>query len=307
MLPYISVYFIHIGLSVWQVGILRSLEPILTFIGSPLWGAFADRYSKHRLATSIAISGAGVVYFIFLFVPLMTGVSPDSLLQEVTENCAEDTTDWNNYHLMCDDAALVDRQGVWNDARGSNVSLECTDMCAAGMLSKNHNSKFSSCLREVGGWKCSPCPGTENRPSADIPKGTLTLYGISCPSPTGYSVIGGAENVTEFDIQPSVQRTEKNISSSCLQSACCQCATKNFPNPRQGITFAICIVFSMLGVAFNCNTLMFFDSLTMELIKGKSEWSLGLYQYFRQNISQIRTKCILFCHIFLYGIDPFIS
>ncbi|XP_041458774.1 major facilitator superfamily domain-containing protein 6-like [Lytechinus variegatus] len=273
MLPYISVYLIHIGLSVWQVGIIRSLEPVLTFFFSPLWGGVADRYSKHRLATSIAIIGAAVAYFIFIFVPLMTGVSPDSLLQDAAENCSADTTEWNisdGHDGMCDDAVIVDGQGVGYDESKIDVLMGCTEMCA-GMPSSNHGNHAGMvgyCLRRDDGWDCSPCPETENRHTEDIAEDSMTLYGISCASSQMVDLVTtGSGNKTVL-LPSSVRHTENNV-SMCQRSACCQCETKRIPTPRQGVTFAICTVFAILGVVFNCNILMFFDSLTMELIKGK--------------------------------------
>ncbi|XP_071511639.1 major facilitator superfamily domain-containing protein 6-like [Diadema antillarum] len=279
MLPFISVFFIHIGLTVWQVGLLRSLEPILTFIFSPLWGTLADRYSKHRLATTVAIAGAGILYFTFLFVPAMTGVHPDSLVADVARECPlqagiEDqglvcANELSNDHLM-------HRRSIRGDARNttnSSSTAECTELCEAGKEARRsvRDGNLVICFGQDEEVACHKCAGTSVEDTAD---GALIVFSVVCPSGNGRDSDGYSANFSDSNTGTSSpalvpDHLLTNVSNSCQQLACCQCVRENLPNPRKGATFAICIFLGILAVSFNCNILMFFDAFTMELLKDR--------------------------------------
>ena len=277
MLPYISVFFIRIGLSVWQVGILRALEPLLTLVCSPLWGTFADKYSKHRPATTVAICGAGIFYFLFLFVPLITGVSPEDLVVDVSEVCPNNFQ-FHHYSSFCKNSEFGDEPTAETiapfDTSTHTSSGECEQLCAAIRGVKGHSDEkpgYFLCEAESSGkFTCSHCASEKQTAHKGENKSSVA-YGLSCSQvySTGVSDYNSTHGGTEI-ISSLVPHVQNNVSNSCHQSACCQCTRRHVPNPRQGTTFAVCIVLAILAVAFNCNILMFFDAIAMELLKGES-------------------------------------
>lgn len=67
LLPYIPLYYQHIGLTGEQIGLLMGLGPIVLLGSGPLWGAIGDRFNLHRWLLPIASAGAIVPIF---FIPL---------------------------------------------------------------------------------------------------------------------------------------------------------------------------------------------------------------------------------------------
>lgn len=59
-LPFVPVYMEQLGLSSFQIGIVRTVQPVGTIIACPLWGAVADRFGIHRklVITGIVIGGS---------------------------------------------------------------------------------------------------------------------------------------------------------------------------------------------------------------------------------------------------------
>ena len=49
LLPFLPVYFRHVGMSAYQVGLLTGIKPFLRFCSAPFWGSIADALSQHKL------------------------------------------------------------------------------------------------------------------------------------------------------------------------------------------------------------------------------------------------------------------
>ncbi len=58
--PYAALYFISIGLSGGQIGLLLALNPLIGFLVQPLWGFISDVHHLHRRALIFACSGVVV-------------------------------------------------------------------------------------------------------------------------------------------------------------------------------------------------------------------------------------------------------
>ena len=75
LVPYITLYYLKIGLGGEQIGLITGLGPIVLLIASPLWGAVGDRFNLHRrllpLATAGAILPALIIPFTTQLVPLI--------------------------------------------------------------------------------------------------------------------------------------------------------------------------------------------------------------------------------------------
>jgi PPP family 3-phenylpropionic acid transporter len=80
-MPFIPLYYRHIGIPNDKVGLLGAITPAITFIVSPLWGALADSTGRHKeimlltfIGSVVARSGLGLIngkssiVYIFLIV-----------------------------------------------------------------------------------------------------------------------------------------------------------------------------------------------------------------------------------------------
>ncbi|CAN0300157.1 unnamed protein product, partial [Ectocarpus fasciculatus] len=58
MLPYLPVYYRHLGLSEHEIGSLGAISPVVTLVFGPLWAAIADRYQiqKSLLVVTFLVS-----------------------------------------------------------------------------------------------------------------------------------------------------------------------------------------------------------------------------------------------------------
>jgi PPP family 3-phenylpropionic acid transporter len=60
MYPYLPVYYQSLGLRLDVIGLLGALSALAGLIGSPLWGATADRFGTSRLVMPAAAAGAAI-------------------------------------------------------------------------------------------------------------------------------------------------------------------------------------------------------------------------------------------------------
>ena len=58
--PYVALYFISIGLSGGQIGLLLALNPLIGFLVQPLWGFISDVHHLHQRALIFACFGVVV-------------------------------------------------------------------------------------------------------------------------------------------------------------------------------------------------------------------------------------------------------
>lgn len=76
--PFMSLYYLERGLNGAQIGILSGAIPLVTWICAPIWGGFADAWSRHRGIFLLAIAGLGAsgvaLFFAHSFVELLLAV-----------------------------------------------------------------------------------------------------------------------------------------------------------------------------------------------------------------------------------------
>jgi PPP family 3-phenylpropionic acid transporter len=56
--PFLSIYYQSLGFQGSQIGLLLSISPFVMLLSTPIWGAAADIYQRHKLSLMIAIGGA---------------------------------------------------------------------------------------------------------------------------------------------------------------------------------------------------------------------------------------------------------
>ena len=55
LLPYIALYYQHLGFSGFQIGVLTTTIPLGTAFCAPLWGTLADTFAAHRIVLRSAL------------------------------------------------------------------------------------------------------------------------------------------------------------------------------------------------------------------------------------------------------------
>ncbi len=68
LLPFLVLYYEHLGLSGRQVGVLSALLPLMTLLGVPVWSTAADTLQRHKVFIVITVGGA----LAFTLPPLLT-------------------------------------------------------------------------------------------------------------------------------------------------------------------------------------------------------------------------------------------
>ena len=66
-LPFIPIYYRYLGLSDHTIGLLGSITPAITFIVSPLWGAFADYTGQHKQIMIITFIFSFLIRYAFIY------------------------------------------------------------------------------------------------------------------------------------------------------------------------------------------------------------------------------------------------
>ena len=81
IIPYIPLYYQHIGLGGEQIGLLSGLGPIVLLAAGPLWGSIGDRFNLHRRLLPIASAGVILPALIISRTENLTGLIALTLLQ----------------------------------------------------------------------------------------------------------------------------------------------------------------------------------------------------------------------------------
>jgi PPP family 3-phenylpropionic acid transporter len=77
LMPFIVLYYQHLGFNGAQIGLLAGMSPLITLVGAPLWTGVADATRRHRLVMSLAIAIAIALALVF---PSLKTLSPVILL-----------------------------------------------------------------------------------------------------------------------------------------------------------------------------------------------------------------------------------
>jgi len=66
LLPYLSLYFLDIGLSPYQIGVIAAINPLVKTVAPGLWGSLADRRGNRRPLMRSACLGALIAFCLML-------------------------------------------------------------------------------------------------------------------------------------------------------------------------------------------------------------------------------------------------
>ena len=66
LLPYLSLYFLDIGLSPYQIGIIAAITPMVKTVAPSFWGIVADRSGQRRPLMRMACIGALLTFSLML-------------------------------------------------------------------------------------------------------------------------------------------------------------------------------------------------------------------------------------------------
>lgn len=64
LIPFLIIYYDHLGLSGRQIGLLAGIPPLMMLAGAPLWGGAADAMQRHAALLKIAIAGTLVIVLV---------------------------------------------------------------------------------------------------------------------------------------------------------------------------------------------------------------------------------------------------
>lgn len=70
MVPYLPLFYKQLGLPAKEAGIISGTQPFISFLFTPVWGAFADRFKKGKLVFSISFMAMAAVGISFLLTPM---------------------------------------------------------------------------------------------------------------------------------------------------------------------------------------------------------------------------------------------
>lgn len=70
VLPYLPLFYKQLGLPAKKAGIISGIQPFISFLFTPIWGALADRFKKGKLVFTISFMALVAVGIAFLLTPI---------------------------------------------------------------------------------------------------------------------------------------------------------------------------------------------------------------------------------------------
>lgn len=70
VVPYLPLFYKQLGLPAKKAGIISGTQPFISFLFTPLWGAFADKFKKGKLVFIISFMAMAAVGIAFLLTPM---------------------------------------------------------------------------------------------------------------------------------------------------------------------------------------------------------------------------------------------
>ncbi|KAJ8028476.1 Major facilitator superfamily domain-containing protein 6 [Holothuria leucospilota] len=277
MVPYLPVYFVHLGLTVWQIGIMRGMEPVLVFLLSPVWGAMADKFSKHKFALLLAIVGSGFFYSCILFVPIITRPFTDTVLNNVS---------YHNGTSNLSVSQCWEQAGLTSVANAVELSEPvgdyCDDLCPIGVSYVEYRSTSSGvhlCCMVNADWDCMPHEDQELKGSKSQDSHVSTgdhynlwflLHSDNDPQAVIYSVYPNKTDGSD---------TSVGVMASG-ETELCQCELESGVHTKKSLrmTYALSFTLVALSVSFNCNILAFLDAVLMQKLGKENRKDYGKHR-----------------------------
>lgn len=70
VLPYLPLFYKQLGLPARKAGIISGIQPFISFLFTPMWGALADKFKKGKLVFTISFMALVAVGIAFLLTPM---------------------------------------------------------------------------------------------------------------------------------------------------------------------------------------------------------------------------------------------
>ncbi|XP_022099002.1 major facilitator superfamily domain-containing protein 6-like [Acanthaster planci] len=134
LIPFLPVYMRQLGLTIAETGLVRSLEPCISFAASPVWGSLADKYSKHKLLLIVSIAGSSILMFAIMFIPTAEapGASNSTSDSYGTDQRLLLKLDW---HLNCSLPTWAQSSFCNHSDSSDYVTADvCTEFCDAAVM-----------------------------------------------------------------------------------------------------------------------------------------------------------------------------
>jgi len=65
LIPFLALYYEHLGLSGGQIGLLLGISPLITLFAAPFWTSLADVKHRHKTVLTVAMTAVVVVMLVF--------------------------------------------------------------------------------------------------------------------------------------------------------------------------------------------------------------------------------------------------
>ena len=67
--PFLPVFYRYMGMSARQTGVITGLDPLVSFVSKPFWGAVADKGRKHKKVMVVILIVSSLLMFSIVFLP----------------------------------------------------------------------------------------------------------------------------------------------------------------------------------------------------------------------------------------------
>ncbi|XP_038063388.1 major facilitator superfamily domain-containing protein 6-A-like [Patiria miniata] len=175
LIPFLPIYMHQLGLTITETGLIRSLEPAISFIASPVWGSLADKRSKHKLLLIVSLLGSSLLTFALIFVP--SSDTPDA--HDVSDNYTtnqELCPSWN-WLLNCSEPEWAGSSLCNRSDSGNRRTDVCSEVCDTAASNRDLPMRVGSDVY----LNCTLCTSSEmgtaippSKPNATVQSTSIT-------------------------------------------------------------------------------------------------------------------------------------
>jgi PPP family 3-phenylpropionic acid transporter len=113
LIPYLVIYYRHLGMSGGQIGLLAAILPFFMLLSAPLWTALADSTHKHRLLLTISICSAVLLVLVLSQTRTLRGLIIVISLYAFTASPIISLVDNAVMQVLQDKKSYYGRQRLW--------------------------------------------------------------------------------------------------------------------------------------------------------------------------------------------------
>ena len=136
-MPFVVLYYQHVGFTGAQIGLIMGLTPLVTLVSAPLWTGLADATRRHRLFLSAALlTGAGAIALL----PCLTTFLPILLLALISSTAFAPVSSFVDSATMF---MLGDEKHLYGRVRvGGTIGYGLAG-ALAGVIAQNYGLPFA--------------------------------------------------------------------------------------------------------------------------------------------------------------------